>query len=55
MVHYTYLALGDSYTIGEQAPFAENFPNQAVQLLGKPALPFMARRLLPKRAGQRMS
>jgi lysophospholipase L1-like esterase len=29
----SYLALGDSYTIGEQVPFAENFPNQAVQLL----------------------
>ena len=32
---YSYLALGDSYTIGEQVPFAENFPNQAVQLLRK--------------------
>lgn len=29
----SYLALGDSYTIGEQVPFAENFPNQTVQLL----------------------
>ena len=29
----TYLALGDSYTIGEQVPFAENFPNQTVQIL----------------------
>ncbi|MBL7711478.1 MAG: SGNH/GDSL hydrolase family protein [Chitinophagaceae bacterium] len=29
----SYLALGDSYTIGEQVPYAENFPNQAVQLL----------------------
>lgn len=27
---YTYLALGDSYTIGEQVPFLENFPNQTV-------------------------
>ena len=32
---YTYLALGDSYTIGEQVPMKENFPNQAVQLLRK--------------------
>lgn len=30
---YTYLALGDSYTIGEQVPSAENFPNQTVALL----------------------
>ncbi len=29
----SYLALGDSYTIGEQIPFAENFPNQTVGLL----------------------
>lgn len=29
----TYLALGDSYTIGEQVPFNENFPNQTVALL----------------------
>jgi len=32
---YTYLALGDSYTIGEQVPFNENFPNQTVKLLKK--------------------
>ncbi len=30
---YSYLALGDSYTIGEQVPAADNFPNQAVKLL----------------------
>ncbi len=30
---YTYLALGDSYTIGEQVPMKENFPHQAVALL----------------------
>lgn len=30
---YTYLALGDSYTIGEQVPMEENFPHQAVKLL----------------------
>lgn len=29
----TYLALGDSYTIGEQVPAADNFPNQTVHLL----------------------
>lgn len=32
---YTYLALGDSYTIGEQVPLEENFPNQTVALLRK--------------------
>lgn len=30
---YTYLALGDSYTIGEAVPKAENFPFQTVELL----------------------
>ena len=32
---YTYLALGDSYTIGEQVPMPENFPHQLVALLHK--------------------
>jgi lysophospholipase L1-like esterase len=32
---YSYLALGDSYTIGEQVPMQENFPHQAAQLLRK--------------------
>ena len=31
---YTYLALGDSYTIGEQVPNHDNFPHQTVKLLG---------------------
>lgn len=30
---YTYLAIGDSYTIGEQVPAEGNFPNQTVTLL----------------------
>ncbi|MCW3120999.1 MAG: lipolytic protein family [Flavipsychrobacter sp.] len=30
---YTYLALGDSYTIGEQVPMHDNFPYQAAKLL----------------------
>lgn len=29
----SYLALGDSYTIGEQVPYDENFPNLTVDLL----------------------
>ncbi len=32
---YSYLALGDSYTIGEQVPQSDNFPHQAVELLRK--------------------
>lgn len=32
---HSYLALGDSYTIGEQVPMAENFPHQTVSLLRK--------------------
>ena len=31
----TYLALGDSYIIGEQVLAEENFPNQTVALLTK--------------------
>ncbi len=42
MKTYTYLALGDSYTIGEQVPFADNYPNQAVQLLRKKGVDFHA-------------
>ena len=29
----TFLALGDSYTIGHNVPSNDNFPNQTVQLL----------------------
>jgi lysophospholipase L1-like esterase len=32
---FTYLALGDSYTIGEQVPVFESFPYQTIQLLRK--------------------
>jgi lysophospholipase L1-like esterase len=32
---YTYLALGDSYTIGEQILAENNFPNQTVKLINK--------------------
>lgn len=37
---YSYLALGDSYTIGEQVRIDENFPYQAVQLLRTKGLTF---------------
>lgn len=32
---YSYLALGDSYTIGESVPLSKNFPNQTASLLKK--------------------
>ncbi|MBL0181644.1 MAG: SGNH/GDSL hydrolase family protein [Chitinophagaceae bacterium] len=48
MTTYSYLALGDSYTIGEQAPFAENFPNQTVQLLRKAGFAFYAAEVIAK-------
>ena len=35
---YSYLALGDSYTIGEQVPMDQNFPFQTVHLLCKQRL-----------------
>ncbi len=35
MIAFSYLALGDSYTIGEQVPLHESFPYQTVQLLRK--------------------
>jgi lysophospholipase L1-like esterase len=39
---YTYLALGDSYTIGEQVLQANNFPYQTVQLLRSSGLAITA-------------
>lgn len=38
--NYTYLALGDSYTIGESVPTTQNFPNQVVALLRKEKIHF---------------
>ena len=32
---YSYLALGDSYTIGELVPMSDNFPHQTVKMLQK--------------------
>jgi lysophospholipase L1-like esterase len=39
---YQYLALGDSYTIGESVPLTGNFPSQLVQLLRKKGIHFGA-------------
>src|SRR5215470_5896302 len=36
--YFTYLALGDSYTVGEGVPFDESYPYQTVQLLRKSGL-----------------
>jgi len=32
-MNYKYLALGDSYTIGEQVPLHDSFPYQTIQIL----------------------
>jgi len=48
MINYSYLALGDSYTIGEQVPFAENFPNQTVQILRGSGFAFFAAEIIAK-------
>lgn len=48
MANYSYLAIGDSYTIGEQVPFAENFPNQTVQLLRQTGFAFYAAEIIAK-------
>ena len=37
MAEFSYLALGDSYTIGEDVPFDQNFPSQLLNSLGKDA------------------
>jgi lysophospholipase L1-like esterase len=45
-----YLALGDSYTIGEQVPVYENFPYQTIQLLRRqfPEMIFHAAEIVAK-------
>jgi len=48
MSNYSYLALGDSYTIGEQVSFAENFPNQTVQLLRRSGFAFNGAEIIAK-------
>lgn len=48
MINYSYLALGDSYTIGEQVLFAENFPNQTVQQLRKNGFAFHSAEIIAK-------
>jgi lysophospholipase L1-like esterase len=45
---FTYLALGDSYTIGESLPLHQCFPYQAVQLLRKKGFDFPAPEIIAK-------
>ena len=45
---FSYLALGDSYTIGEQVALFESFPYQTVQLLRKKNLSFFAPEIVAK-------
>src|SRR5574338_304396 len=45
---YSYLALGDSYTIGESVSAKENFPNQTVQLLQKAGYDFESPEIVAK-------
>lgn len=40
-MNFTYLALGDSYTIGEQVTLAESFPCQTVELLRQVPQPLL--------------
>lgn len=45
---YTYLALGDSYTIGESVELTKNFPYRLIQLLRKKGLNFYAPEIIAK-------
>ncbi|MET0634914.1 MAG: SGNH/GDSL hydrolase family protein [Chitinophagaceae bacterium] len=45
---YSYLALGDSYTIGEGVPFEDNFPSRTVELLKEEGILFEAPEIVAK-------
>jgi lysophospholipase L1-like esterase len=45
---FTYLALGDSYTIGESVPGEENFPSQTVAILKKNGIEMAAPTIIAK-------
>ena len=45
---YTYLALGDSYTIGESVVLHQNYPYQTVSLLRKEGYEFAASEIIAK-------
>jgi lysophospholipase L1-like esterase len=48
MKQYSFLALGDSYTIGESVPIQDNFPNQTVQLLKNDGFNFTSPEIVAK-------
>lgn len=48
--HYTWLALGDSYTIGEGVPLHASYPYQTLQLLRRKHLQFHAPEIIAKTA-----
>ena len=45
---YYYLALGDSYTIGESVAAPDNFPNQVISLLKKDSLDVQPARIIAR-------
>jgi lysophospholipase L1-like esterase len=45
---YHYLALGDSYTIGESVPGTDNFPSQVVSIMLNNAIAFQQARIIAK-------
>src|SRR6187399_3711655 len=45
---YSYLALGDSYTIGNSVMASENFPSQTVQLLNQQNYNFKSPEIIAK-------
>ncbi|WP_236059584.1 SGNH/GDSL hydrolase family protein [Chitinophaga rhizophila] len=45
---FTYLALGDSYTIGESVPEEDRFPNQAARLLATDSIHLAPPRIIAK-------
>lgn len=46
--NYSFLALGDSYTIGEGVPLGQNFPHQTVELLKKSGLNFKSPEIIAR-------
>lgn len=45
---YTYLALGDSYSIGESVAPGDNFPNQVTAMMGGQGIAFEPARIIAK-------
>jgi len=45
---YHYLALGDSYTIGESVPAQDNFPNQTAAILAKDSIGLFPPRIIAR-------